>query len=401
MRNLVCLVCEDEALIALDLEDCLEEAGIAVAGPFSSTCDALAWAGDHTPDVAILDFELADGACMPLIRALRERQVPVVIHSGWQPDEADLPADLHGLPWLAKPMERTALLKAVMGTVARQPHKEDTDALPLSLSALTRPAPDRASLSQRRMTRTMIERLGRLAPLGSAEREALIQAVSRTVSVTDGQDIVQTGARPENCHVLLSGMAAAYKSVPNGKRQIVAFHVPGDIMDLDGFHGGRMDHGVVALSSCQFGVIPHRAMHDLSAEYPGIAQALWRHAVSDGAVSREWVVNVGQRAAPVRIAHLVCEVCTKLQDVGLVIEISGGRQFLWPVTQVDIADATGMSAVHVNRSLQDLRGRELIQFASGQMTILDWAALKRLAGFEADYLHPGVPRQNGSAHLSM
>ena len=203
---------------------------------------------------------------------------------------------------------------------------------------------------------------------------------------SSGQDIVVSGAPPSECHVLLDGMAAPYKLLSDGKRQIVRFAFPGDFLDLDGYVGGTMDHSVAALGACTVGVIQHQALRDLSRDHSDLAMALWRHTLADAAVFREWVVNVGQRSGEERIAHLLCEVFSRLQEIGLAIEVSGNGTFSWHVTQPDLADATGLSIVHVNRSLQLLRERRLIEAAPDKVTILDWPGLKSLADFKADYL---------------
>ena len=129
--------------------------------------------------------------------------------------------------------------------------------------------------------------------------------------------------------------------------------------------------------------------------------ALWRHTLADAAMFREWVVNVGQRSGQERIAHLLCEVFSRLQEIGLAIEISGNRTFSWHVTQQDLADATGLSIVHVNRSLQVLRGRGLIETTRDKVTILDWPGLKDLAGFKADYLAfaPHIVQRPDARHV--
>ena len=245
------------------------------------------------------------------------------------------------------------------------------------------------------LTNIFIKRLKSLAALSETAAQAVADAVARTYEVKSGQDIVLSGAPPSQCHVLLSGMAAPYKLLSDGKRQIVRFAFPGDCLDLDGFVGGTMDHCVATLGSCTVGAIPHRALRDLSRDHPDIAMALWRHTLADTAVFREWVVNVGQRSAPARIAHLICEVFSRLQEIGLAIEISGNRTFFWHVTQQDLADATGMSTVHVNRSLQQLRGRGLVETNRDTVTILDWFGLKSLSGFKTDYLE--LVQHGGSA----
>ena len=113
MDRPLCLICEDEMLISIDLQTCLEDIGMAVAGPFVRGADALAWAAANKPDLALLDYLLQDGDCLPLISALREQQVPIIIHSGWLPAENEMPPEMNGLPWLSKPIDRNILLRAM------------------------------------------------------------------------------------------------------------------------------------------------------------------------------------------------------------------------------------------------------------------------------------------------
>ena len=255
------------------------------------------------------------------------------------------------------------------------------------------------------MPDVVTRRLSTHSPLGEGDGRALGDAVTRTLEFAGGDEIVGQATRPSECHVLLGGMAASSKRLPSGDRQIVKFASPGDFLDLDALTAGRMDYAVTALGPCKVGVIPHEALRDLMRARPALADALWRQGALDAAIYREWVVNVGHRLAPERIAHVTCEVFSRLDEVGETIEVKGDMQFSWPVTQGDIADATGLSTVHVNRTLQDLRGRELIRFSAGRMTIRDWAALKQLAGFEADYLRPAAQPvasgRNGSVQPQM
>ncbi|HEV7255373.1 MAG TPA: Crp/Fnr family transcriptional regulator [Mesorhizobium sp.] len=234
----------------------------------------------------------------------------------------------------------------------------------------------------------LVERLSVLAPLDDVERQALAEAPLRTMVAARDQTLVRHGEGMAECRVLLSGLAAAHKLLPDGKRQIVSFVLPGDFLDLDAYAAGRMDRGVTALSSCSIASIPHAALRRLSADHPGIALALWRDTLLNAAVAREWVVNVGQRMAAERLAHLICEMCANLETRGLAQGEGDERSFSWPVTQADIADATGLSTVHVNRTIQDLRARELIQFRHQEVTVLDWPGLQSLAGFSPDYLSP-------------
>ena len=235
------------------------------------------------------------------------------------------------------------------------------------------------------MADIFVTRLNSFAHLNPHAVHAAADAVSRTLAITSGQDVVRAGETSSECHVVLSGMAAHYKLLSDGKRQIVRFSFPGDLLDLDGFIGRAMDHSVVSCGPCTVGIISHQTLHELSAAHPEIATALWRHTLADAAVFREWVVNVGQRPAQVRIAHLLCEVCSRLNDFGDADD-AGSRSFSWHLTQQDLADATGLSCVHVNRCLQELRARGLIEITRENVTIHNWRGLKSLAGFNADYL---------------
>ena len=144
-----------------------------------------------------------------------------------------------------------------------------------------------------------------------------------------------------------------------------------------------MDHGLAAVSPSKAGLIPHDATRDLTHAHPNVANKLWRDTLIDAAIFREWITNVGSREAPGRIAHLLCEIFLKLQAVGL----TKGNSFDFPITQSEIADATGLSTVHVNRSVQKLRRERLIVLEKGRCTITDWEGLKEPAMFDPTYLH--------------
>jgi CRP-like cAMP-binding protein len=129
--------------------------------------------------------------------------------------------------------------------------------------------------------------------------------------------------------------------------------------------------------------IPHEPLRELCHSHPLLADKFWRETLIDGAIFREWILNVGQREAPNRIAHILCEMFLKLQAVGL----TKGNSFEFPITQREIADATGLSTVHVNRSVQKLRGDRLISLEKGRCTIFDWDGLRETAMFDSTYLH--------------
>ncbi len=196
-------------------------------------------------------------------------------------------------------------------------------------------------------------------------------------------DIIAQGDRPHAIHLLLGGWAARYRLLPDGSRQITAFLIPGDFCDLHVTVLDRMDHGIVALTDCDYACIPSDRLDACAGERPRLARAFWRATLVDEAILREWVVNVGRRDATQAVAHLLCELFLRARMAGLAT----GDTIPLPVTQDDLADATGMTPVHMNRTLQKLRGDGLIELAQRQLTVRDLPALRAAAGFDPAYLH--------------
>jgi CRP-like cAMP-binding protein len=195
--------------------------------------------------------------------------------------------------------------------------------------------------------------------------------------------IVREGDRPGQSCLLVDGFACRSKMSEGGKRQILSIHISGDIPDLQSLHIHVMDHDVTTLSPCTAGFIPHDALRALTRERPRIAEALWRDTLIDAAVFREWIVNVGRRPAVSRLAHLLAESGQRLQAMGLV----DGDRFELPMTQVDLADALGLSPVHVNRVLQELRRDGVLEFRKQTVALLDSPRLNEIAEFDDLYLH--------------
>lgn len=229
----------------------------------------------------------------------------------------------------------------------------------------------------------MIAKLATVADLRESDVEKLIALCDDVRTVPPKQDILSEGERPDHVHVILEGWAARYKTLSDGARQIVAYLIPGDFCDLHVAVLGRMDHGIVALSRCRVAYIPSEALDELTSHHNGLTRALWWATLVDEGVLREWILNVGRRSALERIAHLLCEMHARMQMVGLVED---GRLAL-PLTQEELADTTGLTAVHVNRTLQRLRKANLIELGKGMLTIVDVPALREAAGFNGNYLH--------------
>jgi CRP-like cAMP-binding protein len=197
------------------------------------------------------------------------------------------------------------------------------------------------------------------------------------------QDIIKQGERPEAVFLLLEGWAIRYKYLANGHRQIVAFLVPGDLCDPRVFILKEMDHSIGFLTEARVAVIPKPKMIAALDEPSALMRALWWSTLVDEGVLREWLVNIGQRDAYGRIAHLLTELSLRLQVVNRV----KGQSFRLPLTQADLGDALGLTSVHVNRTIMRLRNEGLIEWSGGYLHIPDARKLMRASHFDAGYLH--------------
>ncbi|MGN6850440.1 MAG: Crp/Fnr family transcriptional regulator [Sphingomicrobium sp.] len=218
----------------------------------------------------------------------------------------------------------------------------------------------------------------------SAEDVAALQRLTRNVRTVEARrDLLREGEVPVHVHLILRGWACRYKSLPDGKRQIVSLMVPGDLCDLNNYVLREMDHSVGAITLLRVSIISREEMEALSADHPRVAQALIWDELVEQATQREWLLNLGQRSAYARIAHLILELFLRLRTVGL----TDGRSCDFPLTQNDLADATGLTAVHVNRMLQELRADGLIELERKRLFLPDIEALKAAAMFNPNYLH--------------
>src|SRR5215207_4001693 len=236
-----------------------------------------------------------------------------------------------------------------------------------------------------------VRRLQSIVALSADDVTLLSQMPTTVRSYRADQDIVREGDSPSQCCLLLDGFLYRHKIANGSSRQITSFHVPGDIPDLHSLHLSPMDHNLASLGPSVVAFIPHSYFHEVLPRSQQLTHALWRETLVDAAVFREWVVNIGAREALARIAHVLCEVKIRLEAVGLVKNAT----FTMPARQADIADAVGITAVHANRVIQELRGRGLIEWEGKTVTILQWDELARVGDFSTDYLHlrkeePGV-----------
>jgi CRP-like cAMP-binding protein len=226
-------------------------------------------------------------------------------------------------------------------------------------------------------------RLDAYARLSPQDRAAIANITTNPRDIAPRRDVIREGDKPRLVHLILSGWGCRYKTLPDGRRQIVAFFIPGDFCDLNVYYLKQMDHSIGAITRMRVAEIAREEMDSLAFAHPHVAQALWCEQLVNDSIQREWTLNVGQRTAYERIAHLLAELFVRLRAVGL----TRGDGCDLPITQTDIADATGLTAVHVNRTLQELRRDGLIELERKRLRIPDLKRLTDAAMFNPNYLH--------------
>jgi CRP-like cAMP-binding protein len=195
--------------------------------------------------------------------------------------------------------------------------------------------------------------------------------------------IVGDGQQATECCLIIKGFCARSKTTSEGRRQILSIHIPGEIPDLMSLHLHVMDHDLSTLTLCTLGFIHHDALRLLHRRQPNLADMFWRDTLIDAAMFREWIVNVGQRPAPARLAHVIVELRERLKVIGRI----EGNRFEMPLTQEQIGEALGITAVHANRVIKQLRQEGIVAFHRGHVEVLDENKLMELAGFDDRYLH--------------
>jgi CRP-like cAMP-binding protein len=219
--------------------------------------------------------------------------------------------------------------------------------------------------------------------VSAEEKQALIACAADEVLFPAGADLVREGDRPDTSMLVLDGFTSRYRDAPDGTRQITAIHIPGDFVDLHSLLLKEMDHSVGALSACHVVRFPHARLTRLTETHPHLTRLLWLMTLIDASIHREWLAAAA-RTAPEQIAHLICELYVRLGVTGL---IAPDQSFALPLTQTELGEALGLSAVHVNRSLQQLRSEDLFIWQNQTIRILDWAGLRHRASFDPRYLH--------------
>lgn len=230
-----------------------------------------------------------------------------------------------------------------------------------------------------RMTRKFQTR----ARLDEGDIRALRDLPYQTRWVEQSRYIVREGDQPPGATLILSGLAIRHKVTIEGARQILSVHIPGDFVDLEGTLLKISDHNVQALTRCEVAIVPREAVINLIDSHPRVGRAMWIDTLIDGAIFREWIVNVGRRDARSAMCHLLCEFARRLEIGGLAEEMA----YELPMSQEQLADALGITSVHVNRVLRDLDREGLIRRERRFIHIPDWEKLRRIGGFNELYLH--------------
>ena len=238
------------------------------------------------------------------------------------------------------------------------------------------------ALENNRLT-AMFRKLGRSSVLDQDDIDAMRALLWRDETARGGAHLLREGARVTDCCVLVSGYVCRSKLTTEGRRQIVSFHIPGDLLDLQHLLLARADHNIELITDAAVAWVSSDALREVAFRHTNIGQALWRDSLIDASIFREWVLNVGQRDGRARVAHMLCEFAYRRAAAGL----GQADEFDLPMTQEQIADATGMTPIHVNRMLAALRLEGVISSVKRRVEIKDWAQIQRIADFDPAYLH--------------
>lgn len=245
-------------------------------------------------------------------------------------------------------------------------------------------------------TSRLLQRLTHFVSLSAEESRALEAAAGPARLYRPREDLTREGETSAHIGMLVSGFAYRYRMLPDGRRQIVSYLIPGDLCDVRNLLLPSATHTVSTLTPANVALFVRDTLLGLIDRYPRIGQSLYCMALVEELIAREWLVNIGQRTAIERLAHLLCEIFARMHAVGLT---DRGRCEL-PLTQVELADSLALSTVHVNRTLQELRRQRLVSLAGGMLEIHDLSALQAVAIFTGDYLQPGQMRQEPAQRRS-
>lgn len=230
----------------------------------------------------------------------------------------------------------------------------------------------------------LVRKLNAFIPLRADGEEAIEALASKRVkSLLRGHDVIREGEDPKAVHLIVDGWACRYKILEDGRRQILAFFVPGDLADLHVYILDAMDHSIGTITPLEYAVFKPAEFEKLGDDHPRVLRALWWDSLLGASIQREWLVSVGQRNAVESLAHLACELFMRLKMVGLAE--NGLCRF--PLTQSDIGDALGMTQPHVSRTVKELNASGVATIQRGTLRVNDLDGLRKLALFNPNYLH--------------
>jgi CRP-like cAMP-binding protein len=236
--------------------------------------------------------------------------------------------------------------------------------------------------SQGTALKPFLNRLTSRSTLNDQERAAILSLSGSLTPVAAHVDFVRLGQDVEHSCLVVDGLVGRFGQKKDGVRQITCLYIPGDMADLPSVVSPISAWGLVALTKTTILPLSHADLRRIAGVYPRIAESFWRDCVADGSIFSEWVVNVGRRDAIARLAHLLCEIAIRCEVAG-----QGNRNnFSLPITQSDLADATGLTGVHVNRTLRELRMGSVVTVRGGKVVVQDWAKLVSIGDFTSNFL---------------
>ena len=246
------------------------------------------------------------------------------------------------------------------------------------------------------MVNPFVQKLSGLHPLSEVEIAALVSVTTPSRRYEPKQDLIREGDEPGPVFAILEGWACRYKILPGGTRQIMAFLMPGDACDLHMNMVAQMDHGIQAITPARVATISRGGMSELMTQFPSIGRAMYIAQLIDEGIMRAWIVSMGRRSSIERVAHLVCELYLRMR----AIDVDTSGTFALPLSQIILADALGMTPVHINRVLRELRETGAMALSRGRIEIIDPVKLVQIAGFDENYLHRRIQGQSSGLHRS-
>lgn len=219
--------------------------------------------------------------------------------------------------------------------------------------------------------------------INADEGRAILSLLGQAVRIPANRAFVRLGERVDHANLVVEGLVGRFAETREGGRQIMAFHLPGDMANLNSIVAPAAGAALEALAATTILRVPHASLRELTRHHPGIAEAFWLESVVDAAILEAWIVNLGRRDAMTRTAHLICEIACRTGGA------RDGHSFHFPATQLHLADMLGLTAVHVNRMLANLRTNGFIRVSGRRFEILRWQALAKLGEFDPAYLRVG------------